>query len=126
MSYSAGGWRSGAQMGWGAWQQLTSLNPQTDWRGGFGSVVWRGRLGTSNTVLKGVSRNSSGAILGSCGVELFLTATDQVVQRTVSDASGNFTFPNPGTGPFYIVAYKAGAPDVAGTTVNTLISVSGT
>ena len=80
---------------------------QTDW--------W-----ATNRAIAGVSRDSTGAILDSCVVELFITATDQMVRSITSDASGNFSFGNPGAGPFYIVAYKAGSPDVAGTTVNTL------
>lgn len=74
----------------------------------------------SNTALTGVSRDSTGAVLGLCSIDLF-TLADQVAASAVSDASGNFSFSNPGTGPFYIVAYKAGSPDVAGTTANTLL-----
>jgi hypothetical protein len=81
--------------------------PQTDWA-------------ASNRAIVGVSRDSTGAALASCRVELFGTGSDQIIAETVSDAGGNFTFGNPGTGPFYIVAYKTGSPDVAGTTVNTL------
>ena len=75
---------------------------------------------TSNTVVSGVTKNSSGAALAGCDVDLLVTGGDFVVARTTSDASGNYRFNNPGSGPFYIVAYKAGSPDVAGTTVNTL------
>jgi hypothetical protein len=46
-----------------------------------------------------------------------------LAQNGLSDALGNFTFDNPGSGPFYIVAYKVGSPDVAGTTVNTLTAL---
>jgi len=82
--------------------------PQSDWA-------------ASNRALTGVSRDSTGAILGSCVIDLFVSGSDQLWARTVSDGSGVFSFGNPGTGPFYIVAYKAGSPDVAGTTVNTLL-----
>lgn len=75
---------------------------------------------TANTVVSGVTKSVAGAALASVTVELFVTGGDFVVGRTTSDASGNYRFDNPGSGPFYIVAYKAGAPDVAGTTVNTL------
>ena len=79
--------------------------------------------GRANAYITGVSRDSAGAVLGNCVVDLFLTANDQFLMTRTSDASGNFSFPNPGTGPFYIVAYKVGSPDKAGTTVNTLVSV---
>lgn len=81
---------------------------QTDWA-------------ASNRALIGVSRDSTGAILGGCVIDLFVSGSDQLIAATVSDVSGVFSFGNPGTGPFYIVAYKAGSPDVAGTTVNTLL-----
>jgi hypothetical protein len=74
----------------------------------------------SNSALTGVTRDSTGAVLGTCEVVLYSTI-DVVIGSQFSDASGNFSFLNPGTGPFYIVAYKPGAPDVAGTTVNTLL-----
>jgi hypothetical protein len=43
------------------------------------------------------------------------------VDQSVSDGSGNYSLICAGSGTFYVVAYKAGGPDVAGTTVNTLI-----
>lgn len=73
-----------------------------------------------NRAITGVSRDSGGSAIGSVSLSLFVTSTNMLVAQTTSDASGNFSFGNPGTGPFYIVAYKVGAPDVAGTTVNTL------
>ena len=66
------------------------------------------------------AKDSAGAVLGNVEVVLYSTI-DVVIGSQYSDASGNFSFQNPGTGPFYIVAYKTGSPDVAGTTVNTLL-----
>ena len=43
-----------------------------------------------------------------------------LLAKQTSDASGNFRFDDPGAGPFYVVQYKPGSPDVAGTTRNTL------
>lgn len=73
----------------------------------------------SNTALTGVTRDSTGAILAGCRVTL--NQGNVIVAEATSDGSGGFTFSNPGSGPFFIVAYKAGSPDVAGTTVNTLL-----
>ena len=81
--------------------------PQTDWA-------------ASNRAITGISRDSTGTILGGAQLDLFVTSTDQRVAQVTSDASGNFSFGNPGSGPFYIVAYKVGSPDVTGATVNTL------
>ena len=68
----------------------------------------------------GVSRDNLGAALGNCVIELFRTADDVQMLKTVSDSAGNFRFEVLTRGPHYIVAYKAGSPDVAGTTINTL------
>lgn len=70
--------------------------------------------------LTGTTRDSSGATLGNCTVHLFNSA-DQEIAETISDGSGAFTFTaDANSGTFYLVAYLAGSPDVAGTTKNTL------
>lgn len=74
---------------------------------------------TKTFTITGVTRDNTGAALGGVTVDLMLTANDQRVDTQVSDGSGNYSFGASG-GPYYIVAYKAGVPDVAGTTVNTL------
>jgi hypothetical protein len=71
----------------------------------------------------GTTRDSAGNPLGSCIVQGFLTATDTFVGQMTSDSGGYFELPTPYTGAHYVVAYKAGSPDVAGTTVNTLTPV---
>jgi len=73
----------------------------------------------SNTRLAGISRDSTGAPLAAARVSL--CQGNVIVNTVTSDGSGNYAFDNPGSGPFFIVAYKAGSPDVAGTTVNTLL-----
>lgn len=78
---------------------------------------------TKNEQITGVSRDNAGAALGSCVVKLFRTTNDGLAAQLTSDASGNFTFNNPGSGPFYIVCYKAGSPDVSGTGLNTIVAV---
>ena len=75
--------------------------------------------------LSGVTRDSAGAILGGCTVKLFGTATDVLIATTTSDAgTGAYSFATfaLGSTEYYAVAYLAGSPDVAGTTVNTLVS----
>jgi hypothetical protein len=74
--------------------------------------------------ITGVTRSSTGVALGTCRVELFFTLTDVQADWTTSDASGNFTFKSAQVGKtYYIVAYKAGSPDVFGTSLNTLTGV---
>lgn len=91
---------------------------------GKGMAHWRAwrspALAATNPVITGVTRDSAGVALGNCVVQLFRTLDDQIMFESVSDGSGNYTVHAIGSGPFYIVAYKAGSPDVAGTTVNTL------
>lgn len=78
----------------------------------------------------GVTRDAYGSILPSCITKLFKTTDgayagtkDVLLDQTTSDATtGAYTlytlyYPD----AHYIVAYKAGSPDVEGTTVNTLI-----
>lgn len=73
--------------------------------------------------ITGVTRDSAGVALADCAVDLFLTAEDTLVASTISDGSGNYAFTLPGNSQnFFIRAYKAGSPDVAGTSVNTLIA----
>lgn len=71
--------------------------------------------------ISGITRDSAGTPLASCVVELYRTLTDVVVDSAASDGSGAFTFRNVGLGQtYYIVSYKAGSPDVFGTSLNTL------
>lgn len=69
----------------------------------------------------GVTKDSAGTALPACDVHLFRTADDVEVDQSVSDGSGNYSLICAGSGTFYVVAYKAGSPDTAGTTVNTLV-----
>jgi hypothetical protein len=88
--------------------------------GDYSFAPWRSRpLDSIGRFITGVTRDSTGTPIANCTVDLYYTSTDQRVDTVVSDGSGNFTFGASG-GPYYIVAYKAGAPDVFGTTVNTL------
>jgi hypothetical protein len=71
--------------------------------------------------ISGVTKDSVGAVLGSCVVDLFDTATDVLKATTVSAADGSYSVPASPSKGQYAIAYKAGSPDVAGTTVNTLV-----
>ena len=72
--------------------------------------------------ISGVTKDSTGTILGSCTVKLFRTSDDRWFETVTSDATtGAYRFGGVGSANCYVVAYKAGSPDVAGTTVNTLV-----
>lgn len=76
---------------------------------------------TLNAAITGVTRDSAGTALGTVVVQLFRSVDDTYIGATTSDGSGIYSIATVVSGPFYIVAYKVGAPDVAGTTVDTLI-----
>lgn len=72
--------------------------------------------------LSGITKDSAGAVLANCTVRLFRTSDDKFIEQVVSDANGNYQFRSASLSePYYLVAYKTGSPDVAGTTVNTLV-----
>jgi hypothetical protein len=83
--------------------------------------------------IAGVTKDATGAPLGGCTVEVYETVTaanpnepkGRFVGSTVSDTNGNYSvdvYVGPGA-TFRAVVSKAGAPDVAGTSVNTLVGV---
>lgn len=69
----------------------------------------------------GQCKDANGDGVSGAVVQGFVTATDSYVGETQCDSYGNYELGtvNPGV-PHYLVAYRAGAPDIAGTTVNTL------
>lgn len=75
-------------------------------------------------LITGVTKDSTGAALGGCTVTLFKTIDNQPSAITTSDANGVYSFSIDGNSQArFAVSYKAGSPDVAGTTVNTLVPV---
>ena len=95
---------------------------------------FRGKPGTGfngifvpqNAYIVGVTRDSNSNPLGGCTVYLYSTVSLALIAQTVSDGSGNYTFvgpKSPAGGSFFVVAYLPGSPDVAGTTINTLVPV---
>lgn len=77
--------------------------------------------GTLNMIMVGISRNQTGATLGNCTVMLFRTEDRSFIGETVSDGSGNWSMYVLKGGPFFLVEYKAGSPDLSGTSLNTLV-----
>jgi hypothetical protein len=91
-----------------------------DWQ--FYDAVSAG-AGQRRYAITGVTRDArNGAIIPSAIVKLYRTATDEVVDVVTSDANGNYVATSPyDTFALYAVAYLPGSPDIAGTTVNTLV-----
>ena len=74
-------------------------------------------------MIMGFTKDSTGTLLPACVVHLFRTSDDALMKNTTSDAAGFYMFSGAGismASSYYVVAYKAGSPDVAGTTVKTL------
>lgn len=90
-------------------------------RGGVKNFAEIGRYYEYPYAIAGVTKDSTGAVLGNCSVDLFKTDDDTKIASTSSDANGIYSIPASQYITCYAVAYKAGAPDVAGTTVNTLV-----
>ncbi len=89
---------------------------------GMARGTFRSRpFSTQGYTISGVTKDSTGAALGVVTLDLFDTRTDALIATTTSDGSGNYSFGVSGGGSYYLVAYKAGVPDVAGTTINTLV-----
>jgi len=72
-----------------------------------------------SVLISGITKDSAGAVLGACNVDLFDTDTDTLQGRGTSDATtGAYSF-SAGAGRTYFVrAWKLGAPDLSGTTVD--------
>lgn len=76
--------------------------------------------------IRGVTQDSGGSPLANAIVQGFITATDVFVGEVTSGNDGTFTLGTETVAgvQHYLVAYKAGGGDVAGTTVNTLTSTN--
>lgn len=73
-------------------------------------------------VISGTTKDSAGSSLGNVELSFFYSEGDLLKGKTTSDAAGAYAMDvGCNSSKFYIVAYKPGSPDVAGTTVDTLI-----
>lgn len=109
---------------------IFQLNRLQAGRGLLGSPPFRGMgrlpMPATRFIISGVTRDGNGVAIASCVVELYLTSNDMPLEKVTSDANGLYSFSSIGLSEaYYVVAYKAGSPDVAGTTVNTLVGVAG-
>ena len=71
--------------------------------------------------IAGTMKDSTGVALAGCTVKLYRTTNDTVSGIVVSDGSGNYKIAASSELRHYLVAYLPGSPDVAGTTVNTIV-----
>ena len=77
----------------------------------------------STYTLTGTCYDSTGAVVAAAVVHIFDTATDTEQAQVTADGSGVYIAAALAVqGPLYAVAYHANAPDIAGTTLNTLMA----
>jgi hypothetical protein len=76
--------------------------------------------------IRGTCVDSVDAPIANAIVQGFVTATDAFVGEVTAGEDGTYTLGTETVAgvAHYLVAYKAGSPDVAGTTVNTLTSTN--
>jgi hypothetical protein len=71
--------------------------------------------------ITGFALDAVGQPVSGATVKVFRTADDTLLATTTSDATGLYAFVLPqGVGGNYLVFYKAGSPDIYGTTLNTI------
>jgi hypothetical protein len=74
-------------------------------------------------MLSGQTLDLNGSVLPLCKVMVFSTLTNTLITTTYSDGMGNYVANVMGSKPpYYIVCYLVGPPDIAGTSVNTLLA----
>lgn len=71
--------------------------------------------------ISGVTKDAANAPLPSCDITLYRTADDSVSGKGTSDAAGAYRIDASNALFHYARATKAGAPEVDGVTVNTLV-----
>lgn len=86
------------------------------WQYGFG-----GQMGINFII--GQCKDADGNGVSGATVQGFRTSDDAFVGETTADSSGFYMLgtPNLTATAHYLVAYRTGSPDIAGTTVNTLL-----
>ena len=84
-------------------------------------VPFRSAKGFAAFRLSGTTRNTDSEILGNCRVMIFRTSDNAfIIETTSMPDTGQWAVDILPPGPYFIVVYKAGSPDVCGTSVNTL------
>ncbi len=71
--------------------------------------------------ITGMVKDAAGDPVANAIVRGFRSANHEFVREVEADGSGNYWFGTQYLEAHYLVAYKPGSPDIAGTTVNTLM-----
>lgn len=79
----------------------------------------------STFTLSGNCLDKNGSPVSGATVNVFDTATNTLQGTATSASDGTWTVTLGIAGPLYAAAYHANSPDIAGTTVNTLMATGG-
>lgn len=115
------------------WDQVRTTWPSSQLLGGWANDLivepraydslqfykWSGS--TRWVQIAGITRNASGVPIGGVTVKVYRTSDDLELMSTVSADDGAYQVATNESFQCYLVAYKAGAPDVEGTTRNDLV-----
>jgi len=110
------------------------VNWNTDWWPGGSGIGGAGIVGAAPSydspypvggvngrlAIIGFTRDEYGSPLPLATVKMFRTSDDSLQDTFVSDDNGLYTVTTPFADDHYLVVYKAGPPDICGTTINTL------
>lgn len=125
-AWPRGGWVGGGALG----LDYTLLGDGGAERAQYEPYSCDGAGTQSRNAIRGTTVDASDVAVANAIVQGFVTATDAFVGEVQSGLDGTYTLMTEQlkTTAHYLVAYKAGSPDIAGTTVNTLLptNVDGT
>jgi hypothetical protein len=118
------GWSWGCKVGGGDDLSYSVLGIEVGH--GFEPFTVDGPGNQSKRFIKGITKDAGGTPVANAIVQGFVTSTDAYVGEVTSGADGTYTLGTETVAgvAHYLVAYKAGSPDIAGTTVNTLTSTN--
>ncbi len=85
---------------------------------------FKGTFSINGVIPLGITRDSNGSALGGCRVDLFESGSNNFLQTTTSNESGNYSFVvSSNSSSYFCRAYKAGGTNVFGTTDETIIAL---
>lgn len=124
-------WSFGCRVGFGDVSGADGASPRDlSYPDLFEPFTCDGEGTQSVNFLRGTCKDASGVAVANAIVQGFVTGTDAYLGEVQGNTDGTYALgvQTSKLTPCYLVAYKAGTPDVAGTTVNTLLptNVDGT
>jgi hypothetical protein len=118
-------WSFGCRIGYGAptGSDGVSVNRDLSTPDLFEPFSCDGEGTQSMNFLRGTCKDESDTPVANAIVQAFVTATDAFAGEVQANTDGTYVLgvQQSKATAHYLVAYKAGAPDIAGTTVNTLV-----